>query len=122
MQHKLIIFSDGTFHGLTLHDLQVNKSMGHRLRGEFTNKKRQQAIFELLGPTYVAIYFPHYEVRTINKARIGTVFDKIRIFETSFSESDFSTRPDSYLTLCFTGYTKNLTGCWLLLKKKTDFH
>jgi len=42
--------------------LQVNKSMAHRLRGEFTNKRRQQAIFELLGPTYVAIYFPHYEV------------------------------------------------------------
>ena len=68
MQHKLIIFSDGTFHGLTLHDLQVNKSMAHRLRGEFTNKKRQQAIFELLGPTYVAIYFPHYEVRTYKQS------------------------------------------------------
>jgi hypothetical protein len=42
---------------------QVNKSMAHRLRGEFTNKLKQQAIFELLGPTFVGVYFPHHEVR-----------------------------------------------------------
>ena len=33
------------------------------MRGEFTNKYRQQAVFELLGQDYTKVHFPHHEVR-----------------------------------------------------------
>jgi hypothetical protein len=53
--------------------------MAHRLRGEFTNKLRQQAIFELLGPTFVAVYFPHHEVGTALPRKGGTALPLKRI-------------------------------------------
>ncbi|XP_023332479.1 uncharacterized protein LOC111704471 [Eurytemora carolleeae] len=40
---------------------EINKTLAHRMRGEFTNKYRQQAVFELLGQDYTKVHFPHHE-------------------------------------------------------------
>ena len=37
------------------------------MRGEFTNKYRQQAVFELLGQDYTKVHFPHHEVRYLHQ-------------------------------------------------------
>ena len=44
------------------------------MRGEFTNKYRQQAIFELLGQDYTKVHFPHHEVRYFQQHYRPTIF------------------------------------------------
>eukprot|EP00090_Calanus_glacialis_P009715 TRINITY_DN18105_c0_g1_i1.p1 TRINITY_DN18105_c0_g1~~TRINITY_DN18105_c0_g1_i1.p1 ORF type:complete len:655 (+),score=221.26 TRINITY_DN18105_c0_g1_i1:2-1966(+) len=40
---------------------EVNKQLSFKIRGEFSNKFRQQAMFELLGQDYAQLHFPHHQ-------------------------------------------------------------
>ena len=40
----------------------VNKQLSFKIRGEFSNKYRQQAILELLGQDFARLHFPHHKV------------------------------------------------------------
>lgn len=40
---------------------EVNRTLAHRVRGEFNNQWKQQALFELLGQDYVQLHFPHHQ-------------------------------------------------------------
>ena len=41
---------------------EVNKTLSYKIRGEFSNKYRQQAMFELLGQDFAQLHFPHHQV------------------------------------------------------------
>ena len=41
---------------------EVNKQLSFKIRGEFSHKFRQQAMFELLGQDYAQLHFPHHQV------------------------------------------------------------
>ena len=41
---------------------EVNKQLSFKIRGEFSNKFRQQAMFDLLGQDYAQLHFPHHQV------------------------------------------------------------
>ena len=40
----------------------VNKQLSFKIRGEFNNKYRQQAMFQLMGQDFARLHFPHHEV------------------------------------------------------------
>ena len=52
------------FSGPGVDDLlaDVNKQLSFKVRGEFSNKYRQQAILELLGQDFARLHFPHHQV------------------------------------------------------------
>ena len=55
------------FSGPGVDDLlaDVNKQLSFKIRGEFSNKYRQQAILELLGQDFARLHFPHHKVRRL---------------------------------------------------------
>ena len=57
-------FSQIQFSGPGVDDLlaDVNKQLSFKVRGEFSNKYRQQAILELLGQDFARLHFPHHQV------------------------------------------------------------
>ena len=42
----------------------VNKQLSFKIRGEFSNKYRQQALLELLGQDFARLHFPHHQYDT----------------------------------------------------------
>ena len=55
---------------------EVNKQLSFKIRGEFSNKFRQQAMFELLGQDYAQLHFPHHQVYS-SHTQIGFIRMKI---------------------------------------------
>ena len=57
-------FTQIQFSGPGVDDLlaDVNKQLSFKVRGEFSNKYRQQAILELLGQDFARLHFPHHQV------------------------------------------------------------
>ena len=60
-----LCFTQIQFNGPGVDELlaDVNKQLSFKVRGEFSNKYRQQAILELLGQDFARLHFPHHQVQ-----------------------------------------------------------